>query len=186
MPLALNPIRMPQCPLPCTSVESKCELTVPTQAAGPLSFRPFLQPWGQSCALQRADSISTQADWTSILLIFLTLKEAEMEGHPPSPDGQASSSLLLPAHPLNPHPPPQSPFLLLAVCRPFLLGHKGSVDRHYVLFANTGPGYMQGGEGETLLSPFTQTFAFSFQSPPPPPPLSVFEHAYKNKKAVAN
>lgn len=103
---ALNPIRMHSVPSPCTSVESKCELTVPTQAAGPLPSEPFLQPWGQSCALQRADSISTQADWTSILLIFLTLKEeAEMEGHPSIP--QTARPLLafsLPAHPpSNPH-----------------------------------------------------------------------------------
>jgi len=44
---ALNPIRMHSAPPPCTSAESKCELIVPTQAAGPLPSEPFLQPWGQ-------------------------------------------------------------------------------------------------------------------------------------------
>ena len=94
----------------------------------PFLLSPFCSPGGNGCALQ-TDSISTQADWTSILLIFLTLKEeAEMEGHPSIP--QTARPLLafsLSAYPpaLQPPPPPRSPFLLLAMCRPFLLGHKG-------------------------------------------------------------
>ena len=116
-------------------------------------------------------------------LVFLTQKEeAEVVGHPGSlsplsalvpPDGQASSSLLL-AHPAPSPPPLQSPFLLLAVCRPFLLGHKGLCRQ--ILCAvcqHGGPGTRRGRGRSQLLSPFTQTFAFSLSVSPPPAPCSL-------------
>lgn len=85
MPLCFELYRMHSVPSPCTSVESKCRLTVPAQQQAPFLLGPFCSPGGNH-VYSEADSISTQADWTSILLIFLTLKEeAEMEDIPPSP-----------------------------------------------------------------------------------------------------
>ena len=150
-------------------VESKCELTVPTRAAAPSPLRTCCSLGGNGCAPQGADSISTLASWTSVPPHLPDQEEGEVAGHPDPPgpllalappDGQASSG--------HHHPPcPQSPFPPVAVCRPFLPGHKGSLDRHCVLFANTGARGTQRGEGEASCALLSHRPLLSpFQSPP--------------------
>lgn len=74
--------------------------------------------------------------------------------------------------------PPQPLFLLVVECSPFLLDHKGSVDRHRVLFANTGARVHRGGEGEAICSLLScRPLLSPFHSPRPL--LAVFERAYK-------
>lgn len=156
---------------PCAFVESKCELTVPTQAAAPSRLRTCCSLGGNGRAPQRADSISTLASWTSTPPRLPDQEEVEVAGHPDPlgplpalapPDGQVSSGHHLPTPPC-----PQSPFPPVAVCWPFLLGHKSSLDRHCVLFANTGARVHRGGEGEASCSLFSHRPLLSpFQSPP--------------------
>jgi len=115
-------------------------------------------------------------------LVFLTQKkEAEVAGHPGSlsplsalvpPDGQASSSLLLARPPpSNPHLHPSLLSCSWLCADPSFWATKGSVDRHCVLFANTGARVHGGGEGEASCSLLSHRPLLSpFQSPHPPPP----------------
>lgn len=165
--LFLNPIRMHSVPLYTNSLilSSQSQL----QAAGPLPSEPFLQPWGNHVLSREliASAHNPKLDIHTPHLPDPGRRRQRWRDIPPSPDGQASSSLLIPSHPTSIAPPPP-PVSFPAPSCVFFWAYKGSVNRHYIL-ALLGPGYMQEMRKANCSLLFTDLCFLSLSVPTPCP-----------------